>query len=146
MRPRRPERQPAAERPSAQVTTCDGTPIGATFASILCRLDTLLTAVNGEPDLGTFRPKLAQNVEKAIARTGEGGTLCGAANVKKTKKRLQQAGTALRQYAHRLSGLAARKKLDSTLRQAFLDAAAPIRDDLKALRSAVACPDDAPPG
>jgi hypothetical protein len=52
---------------------------------------------------------------------------------------------ALTQYAHRLNGLSARKKIAS-LRQRFLDEAAPIQSDLKTLRGAVRCPDDAPAG
>jgi hypothetical protein len=70
---------------------------------------------------------------------------CRDANLKKTRKRLQQAAKGLTQYAHRLNGRAARKKLDPGLRQSVLDDGATIQQALGALRNGVHCPDDAPP-
>jgi hypothetical protein len=106
----------------------------------------LLVRVQAESGLGSFQVKLAGSVEKAQARTADAATLCGQPSLKKTKKRLQQAGTALAQYAHRLASLAARRQIDRTLRQGLIDQADPIRTDLKAFRTAVRCPDAAPPG
>ena len=97
-------------------------------------------------DLGTFGPKLIVNVEKARDRKIEAEALCRDGNLKKTKKRLQQSAKALAQYAHRLSGRPARKKLGDSVRRRFLDQAAPIATDLKTLRGTVSCPADAPPG
>jgi hypothetical protein len=121
-------------------TDCAGTPNGPTFASILCRVDALADRVDGESGLGSFQSKLAKNLDTARSRTDEGRTLCEASNVKKTKKRLQQAGKALTQYAHRLSGLPARKKLDATLRADFLQAGKAIAPDVTTLRAQVQCP------
>ncbi len=121
-------------------TDCAGTPNGPTFASILCRVDALADRVDGESGLGSFQSKLAKNLDTARSRTDEGRTLCEASNVKKTKKRLQQAGKALTQYAHRLSGLPARKKLDATLRADFLQAGKAISPDVTTLRAHVQCP------
>jgi hypothetical protein len=118
-------------------------PDGPTFASIDCRLDALLVLLGAETRLGAFGPKLVRNVEKAKARNLDGERVCAESNLKKAKKRLQQAAKALTQYAHRLNGLPARKRLDPALRQAFLDEGAPITTDLKTLRGAVVCPDDA---
>jgi hypothetical protein len=115
---------------------------GPTFGSISCRLTALRAHVNGEPGLGAFQSKLAKSVDKAASNVGEGATLCGASNVKKTKKRLQQGGKALTQFVHRLRGNAARKQLGA-LPDAFVAEAQPIADDVKALRSAVQCPADA---
>ncbi len=84
----------------------------------------------------------AHSVEKAIARTGDAETLCGQSSAKKAKKRLQQGGTALTQYTHRLTGLPARRKLDG-LAQPFIDEGAPILRDVATLRGALHCPDDA---
>lgn len=67
-----------------------------------------------------------------------------AANLEKTRKRLQQAAKAMGQYAHRLNALSTRKKLDPTVRSDLLALGAPIQHDLGTLRSAVRCPDDAP--
>jgi hypothetical protein len=44
------------------------------------------------------------------------------------------------QHAHRLSGLAARKKLDESLRQELLAPAGGLRDDVKSLRKMVSLP------
>ena len=124
---------------------CDGIPPGPTFASIDCRLDALLAHLSAEPALGNFAPKLAHNVDKARLRKVDAEALCRTSNVKKTKKRLQQATKELTLYVHRLNGLAARKKLDPAVRQLFVDEGTPIQRDLRTLRAALRCPDDAPP-
>jgi hypothetical protein len=124
---------------------CDGVPPGPTFASIDCRLDALLAHLNAGPALGDFAPKLAHNVDKARLRKVDAEALCRTSNVKKTRKRLQQATKELTLYVHRLNGLAARKKLDPAVRQLFVDEGTPIQRDLRTLRAALRCPDDAPP-
>jgi len=124
---------------------CGGIPLTPpSFASIDCRLALLLTDVNGASGLGTYQAKLAKNVTKARSRATDGGTLCGQSNVKKTKKRLLQAAKAMSQFVHRLNGSAAKRKLDATLRQTFVDAGTQVQNDLKAFRATVACPQDAP--
>ena len=125
--------------------SCGSEPATATFASIDCRLDALLTDLNAAPGLGAFGPKLVKNVQTAKARKLAAEGSCRASNTKKVKKQLQQSAKALTQYAHRLNGLSARKKIAS-LRQRFLDEAAPIQSDLKTLRGSVRCPGDAPAG
>jgi hypothetical protein len=50
---------------------------------------------------------------------------------------------ATAQYAHRLRGLPARKKLDDALRQDFLAAGQAITPDVATLRGTVVCPRDA---
>jgi CSLREA domain-containing protein len=125
--------------------SCGSEPATATFASIDCRLDALLTDLNAAPGLGAFGPKLVKNVQTAKARKLAAEGSCRASNAKKVKKQLQQSAKALTQYAHRLNGLSARKKIAS-LRQRFLDEAAPIQSDLKTLRGSVRCPGDAPAG
>jgi hypothetical protein len=133
-------------------TTLPGGPCGAVplsppgFASIECRLGLLLADVNGASGLGTYQTKLAKNVATAQGRLADGAGLCRESNVKKTKKRLQQAGKAMTQFTHRLNGNAARKKLDGTLRQSLVDAATAIGSDLKTFRGVIACPQDAPAG
>ena len=124
---------------------CDGIVAGPTFASIGCRLEALLADVNAESALGKFAPMLAHNVDEARLRKVDAEGFCRASNVKKTKKRLQQAAKELQLYVHRLNGLAARKKLDPAVRQLFVDEGTPIQRDLRTLRGALRCPDDAPP-
>jgi hypothetical protein len=125
--------------------SCEGVPDGPTFASIDCRLDALLALLASETRLGAFGPKLVHNVEKAKARNLDAESVCAGSNLKKARKRLQQAATALVQYAHRLNGRPARKRLEPAVRQDFLDRGAPIEEDLRTLRGAVVCPDDALP-
>jgi hypothetical protein len=120
--------------------SCAGTPDGLTFTSIECRLDDLSERVDGEDGLGAFQSKLAHSVATARSRTADAQSVCGTGNAKKTKKRLQQAAKALTQYAHRLAGLPARKKLDAAIRAEFLQAGQAIVPDLKTLRTQVACP------
>jgi concanavalin A-like lectin/glucanase superfamily protein len=124
---------------------CDGIPVGPTFASIDCRLDALLTHLNAAPALGDLAAKLAHTVDKARQRKVDAEALCRTSNAKKTRKRLQQATKELTLYVHRLNGLAARKKLDPAVRQQFVDEGTPIQRDLRMLRAALRCPDDAPP-
>src|SRR5262249_52739120 len=135
-------------RPPGTTTTttlvgCDGIPDGPTFASIDCRLIALLARVNAASELEDFGPKLAHSVDKARQRNLDGQSSCLIPKLKKTKKRLQQAGTALTQYTHRLNGLAARKRLDDAVRTTFLEAGGPIERDVTTLRGVVACPGDA---
>ena len=108
-------------------------------------VDALLAHLNAGTELGDFAPKLTHNVDKARLRKVDAEGLCRASNVKKTKKRLQQATKELTLYVHRLNGLAARKKLDPAVRQLFVDKGTPIQRDLMTLRGALRCPDDAPP-
>jgi hypothetical protein len=112
-------------------TGCAGAP-AVSFESILCRVAALRDRVQGESRLGKFQAKLVKNLDVAHARTAEAQ---GLGTGKKAKKKLQQAAKALTQYAHRLSSLSARKKLDSGVRTDFLHAGQAITPDVKALRS-----------
>jgi hypothetical protein len=125
-------------------TGCEAVPDGPTFASILCRFAALLDRVNGETGLGDFGPKLAHTLGKGLARAEEAATRCAETDFKKARKRLQQVKKALTQYAHRLRGLPARRKLDPTLRADFLAAGVAIAADVTTLRGQLACPEDAP--
>jgi hypothetical protein len=135
--------------PATTTTTtepgCGATPPAATFVSIDCRLQALSAQLAGAAGLGKVAPKLMQSVDTATARKVDAESLCRASNLKKTKKRLQQAAKAMSQYAHRLSALNARKTIDPAVRQSFLSAGTPIQRDLGTLRGTVRCPDDAPP-
>jgi hypothetical protein len=134
--------QPPTTTTTLPPQDCAGTPQGATFASILCRLDALAARVQGASGLGSFQSKLAKSLDTARSRTEDAQSLCdaGAKNAKKTKKRLQEAGKALSQYVHRLAGLPARNKLDGTVRSDFLKAGQAIEPDLSSLRAHVQCP------
>jgi hypothetical protein len=99
--------------------------------------------VGASPDLGSYQAKLAKNVTRAQARVTDAAAVCRDSNVKKAKKRLQQAAKAMTQLVHRLSGRTAKKKLGA-IGQPFIDAGTTIRTDLTTFRGTVACPGDAP--
>jgi uncharacterized repeat protein (TIGR03803 family) len=135
----------AAQLPASTTTTLppNGCAATATFASVRCRIEALRADVNAETGLGAFGPKLSKNLEKALAHTDDAFALCDSGNAKKAKSRLAQVKKALTQYVHRLKGLAARKKLDATLRAAFVARGEAIVPDATALRGTLACPADA---
>jgi sugar lactone lactonase YvrE len=118
---------------------CDGIPDGPTVASIRCRIDQLLDRVNAEPALGTFQAKLAKKLGIALAKLDEAEAQCAQGDLKKSRKRLQQVAKALAKYGHKLGSLAARKRLDETLRLDFQGAGEAIRPDVSALRDQIAC-------
>src|SRR5579862_1188749 len=124
-------------RPSTTSTTtqpmCGEIPSVPTFASIDCQIDALLVRLAGEPLLGSFAAKLTHSIQTAKARKLDAESACRASSLKKTRKRLQQATEASTQYVHRLSAVPARKKLDPTVRQSFLDDGTRIQQGLHAL-------------
>jgi hypothetical protein len=130
--------------PSPTTTTlpsgCAAVPDGPTFTSIRCRLEALRAAVQAEPKLGAFASKLVHNLDKALSRLDDARTLCGASNAKKATTRLGQVKKTLTQYAHRLKGLPARKKLDDGVRSEFVAAGDAIVRDVASLRAMLACP------
>jgi cysteine-rich repeat protein len=119
---------------------CGGTPAGPTFASIVCRLQALGGTLQADVTLGRFQSPLGRTVQTALSNTDEAETLCDAANLKKTRKRLAQAAKALGQYAHRLGQRNARNQLAPARRQELLQTGAAITADLKTLRAGVHCP------
>src|SRR5204863_1916436 len=90
-------------------------------------------------------PKLIHSLQAAQTKLDDAAMLCAttAKVTKKAKKRLQQAAKGISQTVHRLSDLAARKKLDEGLREQLIDAATPIGADMKTLRGSLECPADA---
>lgn len=95
--------------------------------------------MDADGGLGSLAPKLAQNLSKATERTDDARAACEAGDAKKARARLAQAKKALVQYAHRLKGRAARRKLEQALREAFLQAGEAITPDVTALRAGLAC-------
>jgi hypothetical protein len=138
----------AVTAPATTTTTepgCGAAP-EATFVSIDCRLAALSARLAGASALGKLAPKLMHSVDVATAQKVDAEGLCRASNLKKARKRLQQAAKTMSQYAHRLSALNARKAIkDPNVREDFLSAGKSIQQDLGTLRGSVRCPDDAPP-
>ena len=137
--------------PSTTTTTtlppssCATTPVGPGFVSLDCRLVALLARVNGQAGLANIGPKLVAVLQKALDRTREAGAFCRDGDTKPMRQRLKQATRALIQYRHLLQTRSARRKLDPAVRSELVAAGEPIKADLKTLRGAASCPDDAPP-
>ncbi len=131
---------------STPVSTSSTTTLGGgcgvptpTFTSIRCRVGALRERVRGESGLGSFQAKLAKSLDTASSHATEAESSCAGGDPKKAKKRLQQLKKDLTKYAHRLRGLAARKKLDSALRESFLAAGDAITPDVVSLRGSLQC-------
>src|SRR5262249_58590359 len=78
---------------------CGSEPVGATFASIDCRLVALLAQVTtAESDLGTSGPKLVQNLSSAKAAEEAGASACAASNLKLARQQLKKAVRGMVQY------------------------------------------------
>jgi hypothetical protein len=146
----------------AGVTTTSTTPGGSTttttlpggcdddqsFDSILCRLDALIDATDASDDLGGQQAKLlsaANGARKLIRRARDKCAADGAQAEKKSGRDLRKAGRKLIGYKRGLTSNHARKQLDDSVREAFLDLVEPIADDVKALKGSVVCPPPASP-
>jgi hypothetical protein len=98
--------------------------------------------VNASPGLGAFGSKSAATLQKGLDLAKEARDFCTHSDPKHAKQRLKQVKRTVIQYAHRLSGLPARKKIDATLRATVLAPAKPLEADIGTLRSRVSCPAD----
>jgi hypothetical protein len=119
---------------------CDGIPSGATLASIDCRIQALLAAVEADGQLGGIQPKLVTVLRKARSREQDAQAKCAAGEAKHARKRLRQTRHKLAQVVHRLRSKASRKKLPKEVREQFAVEATVIRADTKTLQRALACP------
>jgi hypothetical protein len=95
---------------------------GPTFLSVGCRLDDLLADVRGATALGTSAPSPPRTRTRPSDRLADALTACESGDTKHAKTRLAQVKKALVQYAHRLRGRAARRRLDPAVREGFLAA------------------------
>jgi hypothetical protein len=122
---------------------CDGEPPAATFRSLVCRLTALLDETQAETGLGPLREKALIPLGKALDRTQLAETQCAAGQRRQPKSRLKQVIRQLVKFAHRLRSRSARRKAPEDVREPLAQAAEPIRDDAKTLRTTLTCPDDA---
>jgi hypothetical protein len=122
---------------------CAATPVGATFASLACRLAALTAQTQAESALGSLGSKLLVPLAKATSRTAAAKGQCASGQTKQPKARLKQVVRQLIQYSHRLRSHSARKKVPEAVREPLAQTADGIGADAKKLRSALRCPDDA---
>jgi hypothetical protein len=122
---------------------CAATPVGATFASLACRIAALSGETQAESALGKLGGKLVVTLGKATTLTDSAKGQCASGKTKQPKARLKQVRRQLVQYSHRLRTHSARKKILEAVREPLARTADGIGADAKKLRSALRCPDDA---
>jgi trimeric autotransporter adhesin len=123
--------------------SCAAEPVGATFRSLNCRLAALLARVNAAADLGSFQSRLPRLLESAKVRKDQAEDFCREPDSRRTSKRLKQADRKMSKVGQTLRSLRARRTLPDLLRRELLEAAIAVRADLRTLRRAVGCPNDA---
>jgi hypothetical protein len=108
-------------------------PRAPTFDSIICRLERLVSAVEGAQDLGRLARGLDGAVTKSLAKARDAKTRADGGDAKKAKKSLKKAAQRLRGFIHKLKSLSGRKVIPSATRMALDDAAEPIAADMNTL-------------
>lgn len=108
-------------------------PAGASFASVRCRLDLLLAAVQGAAE-GPIAVKLVNKVSAAQQSVATAEQLVAGSRAK-AAKRLRKAQKALAAYGRVLKTRAGKRALDEATRTALAAPLAQLRADLQALRT-----------
>ena len=120
--------------------TCDGVPRAATFASIDCRLDTLIAEVNASTSLGALATRLQNQLQKARDRKEQADGFCRQPNVRRTRQALKKAIRKMVVVGKTLRSRKARNSIPDPLRQQLLTDAGDVLVDLRALKGALQCP------
>jgi hypothetical protein len=102
--------------------------------AVRCRLGVLADQIDAANGLGEFRTKLHKTLAQTRGRVDEAASACDGGDDKTAKRRMKQAGKFLQKMTHRLSGLSARKKLDTGLRADLIQVIESIRADVGSLR------------
>ena len=120
-------------------------PSGPTFRSLDCRFAALIAEVAGAPELGPLQTKLRHQLEKAKERKELSEVRCRATNLRRAKSQLAKAIRKMIQVKRTLNSRQAKRSIAIAVRAALLAATDGLQTDLGTLRSALRCPDDAPP-
>jgi len=118
---------------------CAAVPVGATFASLNCRLASLIEAVRSESRLGKLQVNLLKTAQKAKQRKEAGESACAGRKAKTAKKQLKQAVRRLIKFAHRLRSNNARKNVDQAVREPLATGADEIQGDARTLMRGLTC-------
>jgi hypothetical protein len=119
---------------STTTTTLEGCAVGATFASVLCRLDALIASVNAANDLGSAKTSLLNAVTKARGQAQAAST---ATKAKSQKAQLKKCAKSLQAFGHKLATKKAKKAIPQGTRDALAGEATAIRADVLALRGSL---------
>src|SRR5262249_55244895 len=113
---------------------CDA-PAAPTFASIDCRLDTLITTVQAA-NLGKPGRRLLTILGNAKNRKLMAEHQSATAGTRSVLSALKHAETFMRGFAHQLKSLTGKRKIpDAGTRTMLIDSADAIRSDMTTLRS-----------
>jgi cob(I)alamin adenosyltransferase len=108
--------------------------VGATFVSVLCRLDALIASVNAANDLGSAKTSLLNAVTKARGQAQAAST---ATKAKSQKAQLKKCAKSLQAFGHKLATKKAKKAIPQGTRDALAGEATAIRADVLALRGSL---------
>ena len=118
---------------------CTGVPLGATFASLGCRLDALIAAIQAETRLGGLQQRVAKPAQKAKEREEVADAACAGGDAKASGRQLKKVVRKLIQLSHRLRSRSARRQVDETVREPLAESADAIQQDARALKAALGC-------
>ncbi len=124
---------------------CSTQPAGPRFVSIDCRLAALVTRVNGATDVGALRTKLIGQLTQVTENEARAERLCRQASRRRAVHALGPAIEKLMRFRRTLQSRRAGSP-PPALATELVTAAGAVRADMRALRHALHCPDDAPPG
>jgi hypothetical protein len=123
---------------------CANVPSGPTFASLNCRLATLIAQVAVSPDLGAPRQeKISRSLSKAKLRKEGAETKCTESKLLGVKGQLAKAVLRIVGVRKTLGQPAARREVPAALRDELSATLNGLQADLRTLRKNVRCPDDA---
>ena len=120
---------------------CAALPIGPSFPSLDCRLAALIA----QGGLGSEQTTFRQQLEKAKQCTDQAETFCRARKLPRAKRPLAKAIRKMAQIGQTLRSRRATKVIPPALLEGLRTATDALRTDLRALKGALRCPDDAPP-
>jgi hypothetical protein len=105
------------------------------FTSVLCRLDALVSYVDGATDLGRSKGQLGNSARKARKQCGKASEL---ATGKKASNQLKKCAKTLDTFRHKLASHSAKQIIPAETRSLLReDVAAPLHSDVNALRGQV---------
>jgi hypothetical protein len=114
---------------------CEGMAPGS-LALVRCRLDALGGEIAADGTaLGSLGSKLGRTLARATTLAGEGSDACATNDAKTASPRMKQTQQLLQKMAHRLRGLAARKRVDGSVRSSLIATIHGIQADVAVQRS-----------
>jgi hypothetical protein len=131
---------PTTTSSSTTTSLPTGCPLGASFASIACRVDALLALVRGATDLGPLQRSFVARVGRARHTLDAAADACRAGRSSQARSGLVALERQLTIIGSRTRTNRARSVIPSGLAEEIAGGADDIRVDVRPLVSALACP------